>query len=736
MEGQAMALKPDDKTPGLWRGDPPVAAGAHALVIGISDYPYLGGGSAPDADRAPDNGGLAQLEVSALSGALFFGWLRLTGEIAGAPVATCRLLLAPRPDEQAEVDRLTEAHYGSADYEPMRSALIGWGDDTAAGGRSGEPNVAVFFFSGHGVEVAASPAILAHDVLNQRAADGGANKALAVDPMSTAIKTYNINRGLLFVDACRDSPQVARLLNLVGDQPLKPNPSPGRRPDALIRLQSTASGLKSYQAKQDPGTIFTQALLDGLDGPPPSYLPYDTKSTPWQLLFSALEGHVKRKVVDLLAGHTPLALQSVEPYGNPYNGLMLVARKVAPVASVPAVETRDAALVIRQAIEESAARILGPAFSMTARHIDLVRGLFESPLGDLENPNIMHPIFGHESITEPWIDSLSFVDAQTGEPADTEIVRIIGAYSEEIDTRVAAWIDMAVTPNAGGALWIGAGGDKNAGTALSAVVIPQDRYHPIPARLDVMFDRRDGPWVLSSMSARLCDPAKLAHLKVFELWAPLWEAQRTEALADLASAGRTVEQRLDLRSVVDDKSESPVAAALAINYLLRSGDVGYLLDWPRNLANWFEWLPDGPVLWAETLLRLHEIQTGAAAPDVSGCARDDRERALQGFLVNRGPFEALEYFLKLAERGAPLLASSLAIALRQAVFWRQVHDAGVLPHLEHDRLAQALEKIQRAGRYAVSGGGFARFVSPDGMMSPQLVFGPRRRRTAARVALA
>jgi hypothetical protein len=77
---------------------------------------------------------------------------------------------------------------------------------------------------------------------------------------------------------------------------------------------------------------------------------------------------------------------------------------------------------------------------------------------------------------------------------------------------------------------------------------------------------------------------------------------RIEAFADLASAGRTVEQLLSLQAVVDEKSESPVAAAFAVNYLLRSGALEYLRDWPRNLANWFAWLPDDPVLWAETLI--------------------------------------------------------------------------------------------------------------------------------------
>jgi hypothetical protein len=236
------------------------------------------------------------------------------------------------------------------------------------------------------------------------------------------------------------------------------------------------------------------------------------------------------------------------------------------------------------------------------------------------------------------------------------------------------------------------------------------------------------------MSARLCDPAKLGNPKVSELWTPLWEAQRTEALADLAAAGLTVEQRVDLQSVVDDKSESPVAAALAIDFLLRSGDLDHLHDWPRNLANWFMWLPDGPVLWAETLLRRREIQTGAPAPDLSGLAAEDLERVAQGFLIERTAFEALRYFVQLADRGVPLLARSLVLALRQAVLWREVQRAAIFPPPDAGRLAQALDTVERAGRYAVSGGGFARFVSADATMTPALVFGRPQERAAAPIA--
>jgi hypothetical protein len=77
-----------------------------------------------------------------------------------------------------------------------------------------------------------------------------------------------------------------------------------------------------------------------------------------------------------------------------------------------------------------------------------------------------------------------------------------------------------------------------------------------------------------------------------------------------------------------------------------------LLDWPRNLANWFEWLPDGPVLWVETLLRRREIQTGARAPDVSELMAEDRARVFQEFLVERTMLEALQYFVKAAVMSA------------------------------------------------------------------------------------
>src|SRR5205085_3643347 len=96
--------------------------------------------------------------------------------------------------------------------------------------------------------------------------------------------------------------------------------------------------------------------------------------------------------------------------------------------------------------------------------------------------------------------------------------------------------------------------------ATSAIVIAQDRFYPMPVRLDVMFDRSEGRWTLSAMSARLCDPSKLPDPVAASLWKRLWDAQRIEALADLASAAHTIREGLSLGATVDDKRESPIAA--------------------------------------------------------------------------------------------------------------------------------------------------------------------------------
>jgi hypothetical protein len=719
-----MTLIADTNTKGLWLPEAPRKAGAHALIIGVSDYPHLAGGSGPLAD---DNGGLSQLEVSAKTGAKVFRWLDQVGEVAGAPVATCRLLLSPRPSEIAEIDQVTRGNYGPSNFDSVRKAIEDWGNDIFAGATEPGANVALFFFSGHGTEHMASPALLARDILNPRV-PGGARKAIALRSICDAIKTFGIDRALFFVDACRDVPNVARTLNIIGEDILSPYAYPPRNHDALICLQSTRAGGSAYQVAGDPATIFGQAVIDALDGPPPSYRPYDTSVVPWRLVFKELERHVKEEVRNLLRRQTAALIQSVVPYGDPYDGDMLVAQRQGPLPGMPPPLIVPASAPLASVLAARSADIM-MGFSPP-----VIPGLVPHALADFP---IMHDIFRHEGVTDPWIHTLRILDVETGEPLP-DAVRLAEGRSQEVGQTLTAWLDVLVPPGEGRALWIGAGGENN--SPSFAVVIPRDLMVPTPVRLDLTFEsEHTGPdaWTMTGMTARLHDPAQLAG-DVQHVWADLWEVQRTETLSDLSHAGMVARDRAVLEKALANKLRSPVAAAIAATVLIRCGTLEQLQEWPRTLADAFPWLPDGAVLWAETLLQYDDLanrRTLAAHPHIIAPGqklplRDDAAE-IRRLVAKPAYEEARRYFARLADCSPTLLAGTLAMAVRQEKFFRRAIEIDAVTGQARQDLQDACEVARNAADYAVSDGLFAAFASRAGQMSPLRVLRKRGHRARA-----
>ncbi|WDF66118.1 hypothetical protein [Flavobacterium sp. KACC 22763] len=52
-----------------------------------------------------------------------------------------------------------------------------------------------------------------------------------------------------------------------------------------------------------------------------------------------------------------------------------------------------------------------------------------------------------------------------------------------------------------------------------------------------------------------------------------------------------------------DKIENPSYASLGGYFLLRTNSIENLHHWPKNLADWFDWLPDGCIIHAAQLMR-------------------------------------------------------------------------------------------------------------------------------------
>ncbi len=416
---------------------------------------------------------------------------------------------------------------------------------------------------------------------------------------------------------------------------------------------------------------------------------------------------------------------------------MLVAHKYAPTlpsrsGDSPLSEMPPVGFThIASSVDTQAQNIMKDFRSTTA---DQIRQWREqnprtSSVSDLSNFGLMHQVFGHETITMPWQETMRLLDPETNGPIANGVVRLMAGHREERESRLTAWLDLLIDRGPGSSVWMSVGGRP--GEPCYAVILPRDLHTPIPVRLDVTYENTLNGYVLKDLSARIADPSETTT-PMPVTWSALWLAQRTEAFSDLASAGRSIGDFVLLENILDDKTSSPVAAAIAAATLLRCGALDYLHDWPRNLANWFEWLPDGPVLWAETLIRRFDAgqldPSRAQSPFAQGLNRIESEIAIPRLIRESGAHtEARTFFAMLADRGPPLLSQTLNMARQQATLWRQLLEAGILDEKEASKLRQACEFVERAAVYTVSGGTFARFASAEAFTSPEVVLGARRR---------
>ncbi|HEY0013322.1 MAG TPA: caspase family protein [Allosphingosinicella sp.] len=723
---------------GLWQSATggPGARGAHALVVGISDYPFLSGGT--EAHRVQDSHGLLQLQVSAKTAARVFGWLRKRGSIAGRPLATCRLLLAPQPGPERDyVERATQGHFASPDFETLRRAILDWGNEFLAPDAAGQPDRAsFFFFSGHGLEHLSVPVLLARDYL-EPLGNQGYRRAVGIRELRDAIRTYNVSAAYYFLDACRNSSPELQRLTRNGQAVLDPESDPVVFPDPNAWIQATAPGQLAYQKNdpEAPATFFGQALIEGLAGHGPTFRPYDLAIDPCSLRFGELDSFVKERTRELLREVNPQLTQSVKAGGDPYEeAAVLTAVPRTDFAAPPRprarrqrqtpelshrtksfgapsdIETRGAMFdggglgrmdrrrtVPRPAPQPSPPSAPSPppspAAELKTRLDRAERGMSrEVPVGisvvEL-GPGRLHDTLPHEWLSHPWETSFRLgIDGVAGPSAE---VRIEAMRTTEAATTVCIWADVLVTRTNGSRdpLWLllgRAGGEW----APKGILIPYDQS-PLPVRIEAVFERvHETRAQLIQFSGRIGPPELLgdANAGAREHWAQLWEAQQRESFLHVAAAREALAPFIaGAHGALLRKSISRTAAALGAAILLQCGANEQLHDWPRNLADSYG-SPDGAILWAETLFRR------GAVPGTASWA------------------EAMEYFGRAGD-ALPQLVPTLEIAATRAGWLRQE------PQRRHvtaqadaaiDRLDQVIFRLLPSGR-------FASFDAPDAALA-------------------
>lgn len=687
----AAFLQPDASSNqrGLWRAKDGYEQGVHALIAGISAYPHLAKGTDP-APEVPSAFG--QLAVSAKTAARLFDWLNQSGRLGGAPVSSCRLLLSPVDEEIAEVDQLTSGHYGDPTFKVFKESMEAWADDLFNAGASNEA-VAFLAVSGHGFEWKGSPAFLTKDILKPNSRNR-TNAAIALNELPDALRTFGIKRGYCLIDACRNAPNFAKRLDIKGTTILEPVDSGFKRPEVLLMQFSTEANAFSYQIPTAPATVFGEAVLEALDGVPPDYKPYDTSLTPWSLIANTFDAYVNRRSQEILSGYSANAVQAVETYGYPYSQTALVADRepeTAPVdpprqpVAAPPPDDDLVELVAMGAVSEELKTTIQETTSQIIsnyKHVDLrvpepVGRAIRSPLKD---EAIMHGVFGHESVTEPFVKSVKAYDLATGRVFNLNRLITKGAYSSEGQGGINVWIDLEVFPGEG-ALLFQVKSSRDSSSYLG-VVVPRDKELAIPIRLDLFASPpgEDHVWRFTSFTARLGPSEEHGTA-----WSKLWQIQRIGLLSDRASAADAMKGSEMLQDLVYRKIESPVAAALAATIIVEAGSDELISDWPKNIANWFKAYPEGPVLWSEILLRVAERQLNESrkphkyrkGKTTRRQAQEDRAQYLLDLAGTKEGKEAREYFHRLEKVGAPTLASTLQIAIRQARFWREVQAAEI-----------------------------------------------------------
>jgi hypothetical protein len=245
----------------LVHADDVTGPASHAVVIGVSAYPHLVGGTGPLTQR---NERMGQLTSPTQSAREFASWLIRELHDPNKPLASVALLLS-EPDEQPFRNPRTGVDHAvqPATIANAKQALREW----AARGQTADDRL-ILYFCGHGLANGTKASLLL--------ADYGADPN---DALEGAIDFSNLWLGLeavaareqcFFIDACRANAQTTLGANGYMGQPIftpniqtlvLPAPPPRRAPI----YYSTILGEYAYGRPSLPSP-FTEALIRALDG--------------------------------------------------------------------------------------------------------------------------------------------------------------------------------------------------------------------------------------------------------------------------------------------------------------------------------------------------------------------------------------------------------------------------------------------------------------------------------------
>lgn len=270
--------------------------GTHALIIGVSAYDYLLGGSKCGCSEQGSDSGLGQLTAAARSADRFATWLMNDYRRKGFPLRSLRVLLSPTTED--EVSESLKGKLGE-DSIPTRENVANAFRKFKNAAASHPDNIAIVYVAGHGVQFTNTGAVLllsdfAHPDHEEERYRGAVDMRAMHESM-----TYSsgARSQFWFVDICRQrAPEAREFEELAGVLKYDKGISGAVACSPLFLSASTGE-----QAFAKPGelTLFCEALMQALaEGNAASS--DGERSSPWLVSTSGLQMYL-RKTVALLA---------------------------------------------------------------------------------------------------------------------------------------------------------------------------------------------------------------------------------------------------------------------------------------------------------------------------------------------------------------------------------------------------------------------------------------------------
>ena len=678
-----MTLTPSPTQPGLWTNPDwtPGTPGTFALLIGVSRYDHLDGGTGP---LTANNYGLGQLAVSAWTAYALFEWLRTTYQFGPAPLAQCWLLLAPTEAEKTKIGEAITAsggpdvltHNQLATFTNQEEAVLLWNQAMSNQPKTAaESSRAVFFFSGHGLEIHTREQILLPaDYLRLPQSH---NRALNIRKLSDAMTRLAVCDQFFFVDACRNTHPDLASLNIEGSGII--TIASGEAINSACNsaiLYATATGMPAHQysSPNDGYSLFGQSLLDGLrsqQGFVPECIP-----APCSVQLAPLQRFIGQRYNQLLTAAGWSTRQFIKLGSEPLDLFSVITQVPPPIAPAPMLPSvkelervnftkrLDVSLTSNNAASGPRYRI-DRSFDVADQGA-VLEGLSDQPKSDTD----LHGVLGRESATAFW-GNAKLYSFRVKDWLPTTSLALIKVDRTTHSTGYQLTCRLMLPP---GPYWL----ELTDGLTTYGIPLPPTVTENACYRLDfnITADRH-----MSDLQANLAHESEGRLARV----ADLWDKYQT---VDVSSAADMVDMGF-LHGALQSKMSSPFAALIGAMVLLQARRYDLANgDWLKNLATWFPELPDGLLLRNQWLM-----QTNAS----------DRST------------ELITNLLALQTQGMPFTGEAFSLALLQLDRLLE----STMPQPDQQLALERLrEHYRKALRYFQTGGLLAVFAGKPGSFTP------------------